>query len=395
MAAAPGAAPEEQDAAMGLPVGYPARDEERYATLLRLDEGQRTILATVFADARERWRSEVKPLTAQAQPTPRSEGMVADPQARAARQEQMAKDEAAREQVWRAAATVDAATFDALAAAMGERCDRNALALLRASRAASRGVAAPGWYDATVDIAGVLLSAPLSDAGRSRAFAAAAPALDGWLKARDEARAATWSNSARRAGASGAPRGGPPTFDPKASEAYRKERGSVADVRAKEAEISALAAAALEASERVRLELHALHAREGSYYPDLSDLWSIRDAAVACAPESSRTALAAAMDAVIEPIATQARQRGDAVIASRGANLQPGFDTSAQFAADACRDALEKRLSLATARLELLLPEGCRPTTKEGWNKFPLHGLLGDSAPPSPPPSTSTPPGRP
>lgn len=385
VAAAPGAAPEEQDAAMGLPVGYPARNEERYATLLRLDEGQRAILATVFADARERWRTEVQPLAAQAQPTPRSEGMVSDPQARAARQEQMAKDEAAREQAWRAAATVDAATFDALAAALGERCDRNALAMLRASRAASRRIAAPGWYDATVDIAGVLLSAPISDAGRSRAFAAAAPALEGWLSARELARAATWRGTTRRSGSPSPPEGGPRAFDQKAVDAYRTQRDAVTDVRAKEAEIAALAAAALDAPERARIELHALHSREPFYYPELTDLWSIRDATVACAPESSRAALAAAMDAIIEPMATQARQRGDALIASRGANSQPGFDTSAQIAADACGDAFDIRRALATARLELLLPEGCRPTTKDGWSAYPLHGLLGDSAPPAPP----------
>jgi len=125
----------EEALAPGLAVGYSRRNELAFGDLLRLDETQRIVLATVLFDAREQWAAEVQPFVEAARPKD-DNGVWRQPTTESLDSRSAAIE--ARGKAWDAATPVDETTFDALETAFGERFDVGALTLVRASRVARR-----------------------------------------------------------------------------------------------------------------------------------------------------------------------------------------------------------------------------------------------------------------
>ncbi len=387
-----GKTPEEKLASKGLPPGYRADDEERFARLLRLTEGQRPVLHAVMADARGRWQAEVAPAVAAAMPSPRSEVRLDGWKQMLRDSEQRIEERPRIEAAWRTAAAVDAATFEALAAALGEQCDRAALTLLRAARAAQRLVNWENYYDPSVEIATTLLDAPLSDEGRARALAATVPAVDAWVAAREAVRqalaavdVANRTQAQARIANPSVPSGlTSPTAqeDQGASDAHRRFEQLTEAIRPHEDALAALASSALQGEDRRRWDEIALTVREPDYYEDLRPFWRIVDTAIACAPPEQRAALREQIQPHLDRLSALNRRLGDLAVSGRS-DRRPGYDNDSREVGTFVDWTMIRRAAITSARIEALLPPGCRPTKARDLGAFSLHGLLDDgSAPP-------------
>ena len=365
--------PDAQRDYLGLPRGMSMRDGEQLATLLRLDDAQRAILMTVLEDARTSWETTVEPLVRAGHPAPPPRGLVMDEAAYRAYSERSQQAERARAESWIAAKKADAAFFEALAAALGERYDRSVLACAHASRQARRLAAWKGGYHAIIrentdllklgqlaDLPTALLELPVANDVRARACAAGVAIVSDWVAsvyawadAEDAVRSAQSSAASAQmeAYASGA-EGSTDNGSPAAALADAKSRATQARRACVQhaARLDAAIVEVLPESERQQWSNLVLALRFPMAYRDLRPLRKAVDVALACVPAERRAEVRARVDAVTAELATRIRRIG-----ARAAEIPEQTDASFQYSA-----LTQAEVGFTAAQVVQALPLDCR-----------------------------------
>ena len=365
--------PDAQRDFLGLPRGMSTRDGEQLAELLRLDDAQRAILMAVLEDARTSWETTVEPLVRAAQPAALPIGHAMDEAAYRAYIERQQNAERARAESWIAAKKADAAFFEALSAALGERCDRSVLAFAHASRQARRIAAWEGGYHANTrdntellklgqlaDLPTALLDLPVANDVRARACEAGVAMIGDWIasvnawadaqgvvqSAQSGAANARIEANARGAEA-GAEHGSPAAALAEAqSRAAQAKRNCVEQA----ARLDAAIAAALPESERQAWNDLLLALRFPQAYRDLRPFRKAVDAALACVPAERSADVRARTGAIVAELATRIRGIG-----ARAVDLVGRTDASYQHLA-----LTQAEVGFAAAQVVEALPTNCR-----------------------------------
>ncbi len=365
--------PDAQRDYLGLPRGMSTRDGEQLAELLRLDDAQRAILMAVLEDARTSWETTVEPLVRAAQPAALPIGHAMDEAAYRAYIERQQNAERARAESWIAAKKADAAFFEALSAALGERCDRSVLAFAHASRQARRIAAWEGGYHANTrdntellklgqlaDLPTALLDLPVANDVRARACEAGVAMIGDWIasvnawadaqgvvqSAQSGAANARIEANARGAEAS-AEHGSPAAALTEAqSRAAQAKRNCVEQA----ARLDAAIAAALPESERQAWNDLLLALRFPQAYRDLRPFRKAVDAALACVPAERSAEVRARTGAIVAELATRIRGIG-----ARAVDLVGRTDASYQHLA-----LTQAEVGFAAAQVVEALPTNCR-----------------------------------
>jgi hypothetical protein len=349
----------------GFPPGWSADSESQLADLLRLDDAQRAVLASVVADARARWEAEVRPLVVAAAPVGARQ-MVYDEAALAKLDEAMRRSHDAMVKAWSAATAIDDATFDALRAGLGERFDAGGLALARAARESRRFREFSFRPEPrTVMLADRILSTPVTAQGRAAAIAATAPLIPGWIDTLRAAHAASLALDASQLATRGQraqPRVvGEPTGEPDPSVAAAEQakdelrtRSAAADAVAQRIEDAVVAALAGEDQARMRQSLALMHGQGGVH--DLRPFWRGVDATIAALPADRRAADGPAIAALSAGVLACDGRLATALAALPAAPASYGDPDPARPARWLATEAVAEAVALAGARMDALLP---------------------------------------
>lgn len=351
----------------GLPVGYSSRFESDLASLLRLDEAQRAKLAGVMADARTRWNEQVVPMTTAAV-APKS---TAEQRAQATRK------------AWDLADGLDAKTADAVAAALGDRADRGALALLCASRMLGR-FATTGYADRTelpMDIAACILGTPMSDASRTAVCAAAQPLLSDWVRRVQEMGEQRLRRDRADALGNGGRRG---STGPDAEQARKQYAVLLGECDAAAGAIERAALAALSGADQTRLQIACGSLRGRGLYGDPIHLWRQVQRALECAPADQREALRTAAAPLLAEM-----ERSNARFEGLDAPITPGtsFTPGTTFAELRPAIAIASRATAVQLQLAALFPVECwtgKPAAESGSSLAGTLARLCEDAPAAP-----------
>ena len=370
----------------GFPPGWSGDSEDQLAELLRLDDTQRAVLASVVADARARWDAEVRPLVVAAAPVSGRQAVFDEAALSKVLAAQRASNDA-KSKAWSTATAIDDVAFDALRAGLGERFDAGGLALARAGREARRFNAdnlRP--QPRTIMLADRILSTPITAEGRTAAIAAAAPLVGGWIDALRTAHASMLRlqacelemNQQRvRPQVDGEPT--PELDEPSANLGKAKDElrahSAVADAAAQHIEDAVLAALSGEDQSRMRQSFALMHGRGA--LQDLRPFWRAVDGTLAALPADRR-----AVDGPAVAALSSAVLACDARLATATAVL-PGTPDSydvpdpARPARWLATEVVADAVALAGARMDALLPVGKRVVVvvKDGGGPDDVYAL--------------------
>lgn len=349
----------------GFPPGWSGDSEDQFAELLRLDDAQRAVLASVVADARARWEAEVRPFVVAAAPMLIRQAAF-DQAAMSRYLAAWRGSNDAKLKAWSTATAIDDAAFDALRAGLGERFDAGGLALARAWREARRfnpDNIRP--QPRTIALADRVLSTPVTLEGRAAAVAAAAPLVGGWIDALRTAHVAMLrlqaceldvnqqrmqpqvdGESAVEVDALNAALG-------QAKDELRA-RCAAADAAAQHIEDAVLAALSGEDQSRMHQSFALMHGRGA--VQDLRSFWRAVDGTLAALPADRRAVDRPAVVALSSAVLACDARLGTAMDALPGTPDSYAGADPARPARSLANEIVAEAVALAGARMDALLP---------------------------------------
>ena len=370
----------------GFPPGWSGDSEDQFAELLRLDDAQRAVLASVVADARARWEAEVRPFVVAAAPMLiRQASFDQAAMSRFVAAQRASND--AKLKAWSTATAIDDAAFDALRAGLGERFDAGGLALARAWREARRFNAnniRP--QPRTIALADRVLSTPVTPEGRTAAVAAAAPLVGGWIDALRTAHIAMLRLQACELDVNlqrMRPRvDGEPAVEVDAANAVLAQakdelraRSAAADAAAQHIEDAVLAALSGEDQSRMHQSFALMHGRGA--VQDLRSFWRAVDGTLAALPADRRAVDGPAVVALSSAVLACDARLGTAMDALPGTPDSYAGADPARPARSLANEIVAEAVALAGARMDALLPVDKRivVVVKEGGRLDNVYAL--------------------
>ena len=370
----------------GFPPGWSGDAEDQLAELLRLDDTQRAVLASVVADARARWDAEVRPLVAAATPVSGRQAVFDEAALSTLLAAQRASNDA-KSKAWSTATAIDDATFEGLRAGLGERFDAGGLALARAGREARRFNAdnlRP--QPRTIALADRILSTPVTAEGRNAAIAAAAPLVGGWIDTlrtahasmlRLEACELEMNQQRVRPEVDGEPTA---ELDEASANLGRsrdelRARSAVADAAAQHIEDAVLAALAGEDQARMRQSFALMHGRGA--LQDLRPFWRAVDGTLAALPADRRAVDGPAVAALSSSVLACDARLATAIAVLPGTPDSYDVPDPARPARSLAIEVVDGAVALAGARMDALLPVDKRivVVVKDGGRPDDVYAL--------------------